>query len=196
MKRNIAAGSILTGALLLTAAAALFIKRGRAEKPPVQMSIAEHFPLEGKVIKVEQIKSGHINETYLLTTDKGCRYIMQWINQFVFPNVDALMNNMSAISAFLRKNAGGKMAMISYIDTVEGSSYYDDGSGGAWRIYRFVDNSICLHRAETADDFYQSAKGFGGFQYALRDFPAERLEETIVNFHNTPDRYRAFLETL
>lgn len=189
MKRNIAAGSILTGALLLTAAAALFIKRGRAEKPPVQMSIAEHFPLEGKVIKVEQIKSGHINETYLLTTDKGCRYIMQWINQFVFPNVDALMNNMSAISAFLRKNAGGKMAMISYIDTIEGSSYYDDGSGGAWRIYRFVDNSICLQRAETADDFYQSAKGFGGFQYALRDFPAERLEETIVNFHNTPDRY-------
>ena len=82
------------------------------------------------------------------------------------------------------------MAMISYIDTKDGQTYYDDGQGGAWRIYRFVDNSICLQRAETAEDFYQSAKGFGGFQYALRDFPAERLVETIPDFHNTVDRYQ------
>ena len=85
---------------------------------------------------------------------------------------------------------GGRMAMISYIDTTDGQTYYDDGQGGAWRIYRFVDNSICLQRAETAADFYQSAKGFGAFQYALRDFPAERLVETIPDFHNTVDRYQ------
>lgn len=84
------------------------------------------------------------------------------------------------------------MAMISYIDTTDGQTYYDDGQGGAWRIYRFVDNSICLQRAETAADFYQSAKGFGGFQYALRDFPAEQLVETIPDFHNTVDRYAKF----
>ena len=35
-----------------------------------------------------------------------------------------------------------------------------------------------------------------GFQQMLSDFPAERLHETIPNFHNTPDRYRAFLEVL
>ena len=30
----------------------------------------------------------------------------------------------------------------------------------------------------------------------LADFPAETLHETIPNFHNTPDRYRIFRETL
>ncbi len=30
----------------------------------------------------------------------------------------------------------------------------------------------------------------------LKDFPAETLSETIVNFHNTKDRYRIFRETL
>ena len=38
--------------------------------------------------------------------------------------------------------------------------------------------------------------GFGTFQQLLTDFPAAKLHETIPNFHNTPDRYRALLETL
>lgn len=149
-----------------------------------------HFPTDGKPVECSQIKCGHINETYLITTDTGARYILQWINTYVFPNVNALMSNMSAISAFLKGHQENKTAMISYIDTLDGRSYYDDGQGGCWRIYRFVDNSVCHQSAESPEEFYESARAFGGFQYALRDFPAERLEETIVNFHNTEDRYR------
>lgn len=155
-----------------------------------------HFPTEGTPVKCEKIRSGHINQTYLITTDTGAKYILQWINQFVFPRVDALMNNMSAISAFLREHQKGKMAMISYIDTLDGHTHYDDGEGGCWRIYRFVDNSICLQHAESAEDFAESARAFGNFQYALNEFPAETLEETIVNFHNTVDRYRLFREAI
>ena len=88
------------------------------------------------------------------------------------------------------------MAMISHDDTTHRQTSSDDCQGGAWRIYRFVDGSICLQRAETAEDFYQSARGFGGFQYALRDFPAEQLEETIVDFHNTVDRYQKFRDAI
>ena len=183
---------LAAGLVLLLSVLPILLLRRRGEKLPRQAEIAGHFPIEGKAVKVSQIKSGHINQTFLITTDTGSRYILQWINQYVFPNVDALMNNMAAISAFLRQREDGKMAMISYIDTKDGQTYYDDGQGGAWRIYRFVDNSICLQRAETAEDFYQSARGFGGFQYALRDFPAEQLEETIADFHNTVDRYQKF----
>ena len=155
-----------------------------------------HFPTDGTPVKCEQIKSGHINETFLITTDTGALYILQWINQYVFPNVNAIMNNMSAISSYLREHEPGKSSMISYIDTLDGKSYYDDGEGGAWRIYRFVPNSLCLQRPGCPEDFYECARAFGHFQYALRDFPAQRLEETIVNFHNTVDRYRQLREAV
>ena len=155
-----------------------------------------HFPIDGSPVSCEQIKSGHINETYLITTDTGARYILQWINQYVFPNVNAIMNNMSAISAYLREHEKGQMAMISYIDTLDGHSYYDDGQGGAWRIYRFVDNSVCLQLPECPRDFYECARAFGHFQEVLSGFPAQRLEETIVNFHNTVDRYRQLREAV
>ena len=155
-----------------------------------------HFPTDGKPCACEQIKSGHINETYLITTDAGSQYILQWINQYVFPNVNAIMNNMSAISGFLKKQRNGRMPMIRYLSTKEGQSYYDDGLGGAWRAYRYVDNSICLQRPDSLEDFYECARAFGHFQYALNDFPAEQLEETIENFHNTVDRYRQLREAI
>lgn len=153
------------------------------------------FPTEGRPISCKQIKSGHINETYLITTDTGAKYILQWINRYVFPNVDALMNNMSAISRFLR-GRGGDMAMIRYMDTLDGRSYYDDGQGGCWRSYPFVDNSICLQRPECPEDFLECARAFGHFQYALRDFPVQGLEETIERFHHTPDRFRLFRQAM
>lgn len=86
-----------------------------------------HFPAEGKPVDCRQIKTGHINETYLITTDTGAKYILQWINRYVFPNVDAIMNNMTAISEYLQEKGKGDMAMIRYIDTLDGHNYYDDG---------------------------------------------------------------------
>ena len=48
-----------------------------------------HFPTDGKPMDCRQIKSGHIHQTYLITTNSGAKYILQWINQYVFPNVNA-----------------------------------------------------------------------------------------------------------
>ena len=155
-----------------------------------------HFPTDGKPVDCKQIKTGHINETYVVTTDTGAQYTLQCINSYVFPNVDAIMSNVSKISEYLRKNENGQMAMIRYINTLDGQNYYSDGVGGCWRMYRFVDNSLCLHRPETPEDFYECAMAFGRFQYALNGFPAEELEETIVGFHDTPNRYRQFREAV
>jgi len=154
------------------------------------------FPTEGKPVSCVQIKSGHINRTYLIETDAGVKYILQWVNPYVFPNIDAIMDNMTALREHLEKNPRGDVPMISYIDTHEGKSYYRDSDGGCWRIYKFVPNSICLQYSQDIEDFYESAKAFGSFLNAFCDFPAEKLQESIVNFHHTPDRYRQLREAL
>ena len=157
---------------------------------------AFRFPTDGKPVDCKQIKTGHINETYVVTTDTGAKYTLQCINSYVFPNVDAIMSNMSKLSEYLRRQENGQMAMIRYIDTRDGHSYYSDGNGGCWRMYRFVDNSLCLPMPENEADFYECARAFGRFQYALSGFPAEELEETIAGFHDTPDRFRQFREAV
>lgn len=149
-----------------------------------------HFPTAGKPIEFKQIKSGHIHKTYLVSTDTGDIYVLQWLNRYVFPNIDAIMDNMAAIAAYLKSRPELEVPMISYMDTVEGAHYYDEGEGGCWRCYRFVDNSVCYQKAASTEDFKESARAFGRFQYALNGFDANILQETIVNFHNTVDRYR------
>ena len=49
---------------------------------------------------------------------------------------------------------------------------------------------------ESDEDFYQCALAFGKFQKALNDFPAESLHEIIPDFHNTPKRYKDFLQSV
>lgn len=152
------------------------------------------FPIDGRPVKCEEIRRGHVNTTYLVTTAAPARYILQNVNTYAFPRTYVIMDNISAISRYLAERGGAKNAMISYIDTVDGRRYYDDSRGGAWRVYRYVENSICLDRAESEADFYECARAFGMFQNALSDFPAEELGETIERFHDTPARFRQLRE--
>ena len=47
-------------------------------------------------------------------------------------------------------------------------------------------------KIENDNDFYTCGLAFGEFQQLLAEYPAEKLHETIVNFHNTPSRFADF----
>ena len=106
------------------------------------------------------------------------------------------MENIALVTAYLRQQENDPRRVLTLVNTVDGDAYYCHGGDSYWRVYEFVEGSICLQLPETEEDFYQSAVAFGQFQQQLKDFPAETLHETIPNFHNTIDRYRIFHETL
>ena len=153
------------------------------------LAAINQFAIEGIPVSQVRIKSGHINDTYLIETDLGVRYILQKLNSYVFPNVQALVHNLTMISSFLSKNSDHDLVMIQFIPDRSGRIFYVNEKGEYWRIYRYIENSICLQHADVAEDFYECARAFGRFQYELASFPAGDLEETIRNFHDTPARY-------
>lgn len=157
--------------------------------------ILRYFQLEGEPVSCEPYGCGHINHTYLAITTSGRRYILQRINHNTFKNVEALMGNITAVTEFLRKKATDPRSVLTLVKTQNNESYVY-AQATYWRVNEFTEGSICLQTPESDEDFYQSAIGFGTFQQMLTDFPADKLHETIPNFHNTPDRYRIFLETL
>lgn len=158
--------------------------------------IAARFAVNGRVTYCERYGSGHINETYLVETDGGTRYILQKINDTVFRNVPALMENVSAVTRYLRARTDDPRRAMHLVQTTEDTDYLRDEAGGWWRMYDFIENSICLQAAETDEDFYQSAVAFGEFQRELSEFPAHTLHETIAKFHDTRNRYVQFREAL
>lgn len=155
--------------------------------------ILQRFPIEGKPLSAEPIGGGHINRSYLVATDAGRRYVLQRVNPFVFRDAGAIMENIRLIRDFLRESPEPP-PMISFLDTTDGRAYAEDAEGAAWRLCPYVENSLSLLRPESPADFAESARAFGRFLHALRDFPPERLTETIPRFHDTPDRFRQLRE--
>ena len=156
--------------------------------------IVNRFAIAGEAASCERYGNGHINETYLAVSTSGARYILQKINQTVFRDVPALMRNISSVCEFLRARDPDPRHSMRIVPPREGGSFLCDESGAAWRMYDFVEDSLCLEAPETAEDFYQSAVAFGTFQRQLAEFPAETLAETIPHFHDTPDRFRQLHE--
>ncbi len=150
------------------------------------------FRLDTPPVSCERYGFGHINRTYLVRTESGRRYILQWVNSTVFPDVHGLMENVIAVTRRLAERSADPRSHLSLVPTLEGQPYWTDPAGEVWRLYDFIEDSLCLQAPETPEDFYQSAVAFGCFQAAMADFPAQSLHETIPHFHDTPDRYRKF----
>ncbi len=164
----------------------------------------EKFRTEGIFDSAIPYGSGHINDTRLITskTDSGVKkYVLQRINHNVFKKPDELMKNYVGVTSYLSKiigkNGGDPMReTLNVIKTVDGEDFYLSPEGEYWRLLVFVDDSLSYDKVERPEQFYESAVAFGNFQYLLRDYPADTLYETIVDFHNTQDRIRLFKEAL
>ena len=148
--------------------------------------------------------SGHINDTFCLVCQpqegKAIRFILQGLSVAAFPRQDELMENFIGVTSHLRRKieaAGGDVMRetLNLVNTRDGKPYYTDSTGKSWRLMPYVEGTVCLQQA-TPELFEASARAFGRFQRLLADYPAETLHESIVNFHNTEDRFAKFLAAL
>lgn len=140
---------------------------------------------------------GHINNTYCVcvqTSDNNQkRYILQRINSNVFKEPLKLMENIYNVTSYLKgeiiKNNGDfSRETLNLIKTKNNNFYYIDSDKEVWRLFYFIEDTICLQSVEKPEHFYESAKNFGKFMKQLSEFPAHHLHETIPRFHDTPNR--------
>lgn len=159
-------------------------------------NIVKQFNISEEVLDISKYGNGHINDTLLINTDSGKRYILQKLNRNVFKEPEKVMANITAVTEYLKPRLSGNVQTLNLIPCKNGEKYTSDENNDLWRMYDFVENGVSLELPESENDFYQSAVGFGNFQNMLKDYPADTLYETIPNFHNTPERYKAFLEAV
>jgi len=158
--------------------------------------VLNSFKLDAPVASCERYGCGHVNETYLVVSESGRRYILQKISTRAFHDVPALMQNIISVTQFLKEKTDDPRGVLTLVPTTDDQFFLSCEDGSYWRLYDFVEDAVCLQAPETPEDFYQSALAFGNFQQMLTDFPAETLSETIPMFHNTANRFKLFREKL
>lgn len=160
-------------------------------------NVLDSFKFKGELVRCELFGSGHINATYLAEYNENGiirKYVVQRVNTNVFRDIDGLMDNIFAVTSYLRRviteNGGNpNRETLHFIKTCDGKKYYRSDGDDCYRAYRYVGNSKSLDSCESAQVFGKSGAAFGRFQRYLSDFPAATLNETIPNFHNTIWRY-------
>lgn len=165
---------------------------------------AGRFQLEGEFLDAAPYGNGHINETYVVRCRAAAgvgRYIFQRINDTIFKDVPALMENITRVTEHVQSKvtaAGGRPRRESLIlvPTVDGRRFLRDDEGGWWRAYIFIEGARTYETVEDLKHVYGASRAFGIFQKQLADLPAPRLHETIPNFHHTPTRLAAFREAV
>ena len=151
-------------------------------------------------IEASPYGEGHINDTYLadVTPEK---FILQRINHNIFKSPEQVMSNIVLVTDYLRKiiieNGGNPdRETLTVVKTRDGKDFYKSDDGNYFRMYLFIDNATTYQVVEKPEHFYYAAKAFGKFQKHLSNFPAEKLYETIPNFHNTKIRFDNLLTAI
>ena len=155
----------------------------------------------GEVEYCEPYGNGHINDTFLTVAKSKKRYILQRINHQIFTRPDEIMENICAVTNFIRSKVtevGGdaERCTLSVIKTNDGASFYCDSIGSYWRLYDFTERTVTKERVSNMKEFCDCAEAFGNFQNQLSEFDASTLHEAIKNFHNTPVRFQNLIKAI
>lgn len=150
--------------------------------------IAAQFDIQGVVSEVKPLGNGLINTTYQVITEGDVpNYVLQHINNAIFPDVDMLMKNIVAVTSHIRAKYEAQgvddidRKVLSFIPAKDGKYYYFDGEK-YWRVMYLIPDTIS-QSAVTPESSYIVGETFGNFQAMLADIPVE-LGETIKDFHN------------
>ena len=169
--------------------------------------IISKFNIAGKLIKVEENKTGNINNTYIVTFEmedgNTKKYLIQKINTTVFTEPYKLMKNIEGVTTYLKrqlaKEEDEKHRVLEIVKTKDNKTlcYIDDnGERDYYRIYEYIENAITYDCSVDKRIVYNTGKAFGNFQKLLRNYPISKLSETIKDFHNTDKRYQKLIEDI
>lgn len=141
------------------------------------------------------LSGGLINDTYKIESPSGNTFILQRINQHVFPQPEEVQENYIHLSDYAASgSAGFKMPKPMYYSQT--GSLFKDDNGNSWRAFEFVNDSIAVPVANTPSQAGETAATFAKFTKAFSGFDTCLLHEVIPGFHNLSLRYRQFETSL
>ncbi|MDQ8006684.1 MAG: aminoglycoside phosphotransferase family protein [Pedobacter sp.] len=161
----------------------------------IDENVLNAYSLTSKNIKLQQIGSGHINRTYLLTNlQNGEKFVLQSINTNIFPEPTTIANNIKRVASYLNLNFPDYLfpAPLKTISGEEMAIYNDQ----YWRLTPFMENTVALDALTSPKQAYEAAKQFGKLSRLLDGFDSTRLKPAIVGFHDLELRFDQFQSAL
>jgi aminoglycoside phosphotransferase (APT) family kinase protein len=154
----------------------------------------QFFPELSNELTIRVLEKGNINASFLFD-HHAQTYLLQRINQDVFPKTELILQNIQRVYEHLLKT-DPELALIQLIPTKDGAPAWIHQDGAYWRVIPFIANSISYATAPTLDYAYEGAKMAGRFLKSLENLNSTHIQVTIPDFHNSMLRLRQMQEAV
>ncbi|MBO5850880.1 MAG: aminoglycoside phosphotransferase family protein [Clostridia bacterium] len=162
-------------------------------------AVCKALNLKGELVDFEVLKGGNINTTYKINCIDGSKryeYLLQNINKFVFREPVKVMQNIVHVTDYIEKHRDEySLYNLVFNKTEDGTPFVIDENGNYWRSTLYI-NCVTFESTDNLSLIKEAGNAYGEFIYALRDFNASILYETIPNFHNTKKRINDLEKTI
>jgi N-acetylhexosamine 1-kinase len=143
------------------------------------LEAATHFRLDSPPADATPIESGHIHETWVVRTHDGRRFVLQRLNEVVFPDLDSVTRNLVQICAVL--DLPNRPVLTTD----------DEPRWGRWRVFPYLEGTSVIGSEPTREEVEEVARAFGEFHRRAAALDPEQLAVTIPNFHDPSARLSA-----
>jgi len=145
------------------------------------------FSLQPSKIQWQPLGNGLINQT-LLIDDNGDKFVLQQINQQVFPSPNAVVDNAILINQCLKeRGAAYSLVSIAPLPSLHGN-LLEQVNGQYWRAFEFVTGSHSIDEINDPVIAHAAASAFSHFSSALAPLNPARLKDVIAKFHDVTHR--------
>lgn len=167
-------------------------------------ALFSRFRAEGTFLKGDLFGSGHIHETYHITTAEKDNddFILQKLNNKVFRNIPELQENIERVTVHLRRKISSipgsdiKRECLNLIQAEDGKTWITDNVGDYWRLFVYIRDHRSYDIVYSPEKAFEGGKAIGRFQALLADLPGKPLHETIPSFHDVEKRIDSFKTTV
>lgn len=134
---------------------------------------------------LEAITSGHINESWQVQA-AGDAALLQWLNHGVFPDADAVQDNVELVLDHLGHRATGPAVPVLRL-MPDGARRLHDGSG-LWRAFDWLSGRGVHERPADATMARAAGAALGAVLHGLADLPPARVHPVLARFHDLDGR--------
>lgn len=157
-------------------------------------SIAKRFVSAGDHLAgIREFGAGNINDTYLVTTVAGHKFILQRINRHVFKRPVWIMENIRVYTEHVARRlavasaaTGRRWETPEIVPAAGGRDYVIDARGEFWRALTFIDGARTHAKIQDAALAREVGYALGRFHTLISDLDAARLHDTLEGYHITP----------
>ncbi len=155
-------------------------------------TIAAQFVPTNAPLQYHTLGSGHIHDTFLITSESASPFVLQRLNTHIFQQPAHIMDTHLKVYQHLAAQPDFPLRLPAPIAALDGNWLVKDVGGSYWRALVFIANTYAAEQAETPQQTQQAAEAVGIFLRSLEGLPPENLVPALPGFHDSLKRLQDF----